>query len=113
LKELIVFIVLCLTLLAGDDWFFYGISFADSDIEVIDTLSPDYEEDEPEPTEITQEMIDQEEELLEEKIREINETPVNEFGSLILKRKERSYYIRQLKLLRSSPENYFKTKSDK
>ena len=113
MKYITIFISLCLALLGGPDGYFISVSFAESDIEVISTLPPEYEEDEPVTMDITQEMIDQEEELLEQKIREINEAPLEEFGSLVHKRKERSYYSHRLELLRNSPEKYFKTKSDK
>ena len=112
MKSITIFISLCLALLGGAGWYFSGISFAESDIEVMGTSSPEYEEEEPAPVDITQEMIDQEEEWLEQKIREINETPMEEFGSLVQKRKKRSYYSHRLDLLRNSPEKYFKTKID-
>lgn len=67
----------------------------------------------PENGEITQELIDKEEEWLEKKIREINETPVEEFGSLILQQKERAYYAHRLDLLHEDPEAYFATKKKK
>ena len=113
MKYITIFISLCLAMLLGTDQYFISISFAESDIEVIGTSSPEYEEDEPITVDITQEMIDQEEEMLEQKIREINEAPVEEFGSLILQRKARAYYFHRLELLRDSPEEYFKTKQDK
>jgi len=85
----------------------------DSGLMVIGTEAPDYEEGEPDSTEITQEMIDEEEEWLEKKIEEINETPVEKFGSLIQKQMQRAYYAKRLELLRESPEEYFKTKTKK
>lgn len=113
MKYITIFISLCLALLGGTDRYFINISFAENDVEVIGTESPKYEEDKPVTMDITQEMIDQEEQLLEQKIREINETPMEEFGSLVQKRKIRSYYSHRLVLLRDSPESYFKTKTDK
>lgn len=108
MKYIFISIFFCLVLTIGTNWNFLGTSFAESDIEVIGTNAPEYEEDEP----ITQEMIDKEEEWLDQKVREINEAPLEEFGSIIMKRKKRAYYLHRLKLLRDSPEKYFKTKTD-
>lgn len=113
MRYIIVIIFLCLALLGGTDGYFTSISFAESDIEVMGTSPPEYEEDEPVAIDVTQDMIDEEEEMLEQKIREVNEAPVEEFGSLILQRKARAYYFHRLELLRDSPEEYFKTKQDK
>lgn len=113
MKYILIFISLCFILPGGTDWPFSSVSFAESDIDVIGTTLPEYEEDEPVADEITQEMIDKEEEWLEQKIDEINETSIEKFGSLILKQKKRAYYIHRLELLRDSPEQYFKTKADK
>lgn len=92
---------------------FIGLCVAENDIVTMGTHPPAQIQAEPFDQEITQELIDQEEEWLERKIKEINEKPVEEFGSLILKRKKRAYYANRLKLLHSSPEKYFQTKTDK
>jgi hypothetical protein len=92
---------------------FTGKCVAENDIIPMGTNPPEQIQAEPFDQEVTQEMIDQEEEWLERKIKEINERPVKEFGSLVLKRKKRAYYADRLRLLHTSPKQYFQTKTDK
>lgn len=116
MKYIIIFMVLAIALHGVIYWSSSGISFAenydvkaDDESQAVEKGGYHYQEGDP----ITQEMIDQEEEWLEKKINEINETPVEKFGSLVLKREKRIYYAHRLELLHESPEQYFKTKTDK
>ena len=107
MKYLIILICLSPIFIIGTTGIFTGMSFAENEIEVIVDEPPESEEEQP----FTHEMIDQEDEMLEQIIHEISEAPVEEFGSMVQKRKQRAYYTHRLKMLRTSPEKYFKTKS--